>query len=323
VLRVPARFAMLAVLCQSIAGSIVLARWAAGRRGILLTVAVGAGLLADGWMVLPVAAAAGTPSPLWSDVAAIVELPPGRPEVDFPAIARSLEHRRPIVNGYSGYAPPHYLPLAHAVRDGKLEALEEIAAYGRIGVAVERSRADAADLAAMLRVHPGMEPGPPSDRWFTFVVAARVRVTTAVGAALPLQSIRANVHDEDLHRLADGSVLTAWGSGGEQHGGEAIVADLGVPQEIGAIVFELGAYSFGHPRDLRIETSADGLAWSEVWRGSTAVQTVRATLADPDRVPVTIGVPRVTARFVRLTQIGQEPGIPWWVAELQVRAPAR
>jgi hypothetical protein len=83
----------------------------------------------------------------------------------------------------------------------------------------------------------------------------------------------------------------------------------------------MGSYAFGHPRDLRIEVSLDRLTWSDVWRGPTAVQTVRAALADPAMVPVTISVQPVTARFLRLTQTAREPGIPWWIAELQVHAP--
>jgi hypothetical protein len=323
VLRVPARFAMLAVLCQSMAIAMVMARRREGSRRIALIMAVGVGLLADGWSRLPVAAATAGPVPAWDNVAAVVDLPPGTADVDFPAILRSIAHRRPIVNGYSGYAPPHYLPLVHAIRDGRVEALEEMASYGRLGIAIDRSRPDAAAAAGLIQALPGIESGPPSERSFTWVLPGRSGRREPIGPALDLQSIHASVHDQDISRLADGAVTTAWGSGGEQHGGEAIVADLGAATDVGAIVFEMGAYAFGHPRELTIDVSADGVTWSGVWRGPTATQTVRAALADPDRVPMTIVVPPLTARFVRLTQNAHEPAIPWWVAELQVHAPAR
>jgi hypothetical protein len=323
VLRVPARFAMLAVLCQSMLLAIVLARSSLSRRTIVLA-AVCAALLADGWIRLPVQAAPSARLPRWSGVAAVIELPPGEPAVDFPAIYHSMFHQQPIANGYSGFAPPHYLPLAHAVRDRQYEALGELAAYGRIGIAIDlatdRSAEIAAALGASLR---GLEPGPPADGWTTFILPARQPTPTVLGPALEVHGTRASLHSEDLGRLADGSVATAWGSGIDQQGREEIVADLGAPREIAAIVFKMGAYAFGFPRELRIETSPDAVTWTEAWRGPTAVAAVRAALADPLIVPVVIEISPVSARFVKLRQTGREPGIPWWIAELEIRAPAK
>jgi hypothetical protein len=48
------------------------------------------------------------------------------------------------------------------------------------------------------------------------------------------------------------------------------------------------------------------------------VLTVRAALADPARVPVTITLAPAAARFVRLRQVGQDAVVPWWIAELGV-----
>ena len=85
----------------------------------------------------------------------------------------------------------------------------------------------------------------------------------------------------------------------------------------------MGAYAFGLPRELRIEWSDDGDAWSVAWQGPTAIPAVRAALTDPAQVPLTLPFDPVSARYVRLTQVGQEPDLPWWIAELQVMAPAR
>jgi hypothetical protein len=324
VLRVPARFAMLAVLCQSMLLAIVLARSPMLFRRTIVLAAVGAALLADGWIRLPVQAAPGAAVPQWSGVAAVIELPPGNPAVDFPAIYRSMFHELPIANGYSGFAPPHYLPLVHALRDGQFAALGELAAYGRIGIAIDRSSDRSAEIVAALgRSLRSIEPGPVDAGWATFILPARHPIRKLLGPALEVRGVRANFHAEDLGRLADGSVATAWGSGTDQHGAEEIVLDLGAPAEIGAVVFGMGAYAFGFPRELRIETSPDGIAWSEAWRGPTAVPAVNAALADPHIVPVTIEIPLVSARFVKLRQTGREPGIPWWIAELKLHGPVR
>jgi hypothetical protein len=100
------------------------------------------------------------------------------------------------------------------------------------------------------------------------------------------------------------------------------VIDLGTEQSIGAIVFGMGAYSFGFPHELVVDASSDQVAWRPAWAGPTAVETVHAAVNDPDTVPVTIDVGHITGRFLRLQQVGAEPGIPWWIAELSVYAPA-
>ena len=84
----------------------------------------------------------------------------------------------------------------------------------------------------------------------------------------------------------------------------------------------MGAYAFGFPRALEIDVSADGNAWAGVWGGRPAVLAVHAAVVDPGFVPLTIDLGQASARFLRFRQTGIEPGIPWWIAELNVYAPA-
>ena len=42
----------------------------------------------------------------------MIELPVDDTDVSVHAMYRSMFHRRPLVNGYSGYIPPHYRILA-------------------------------------------------------------------------------------------------------------------------------------------------------------------------------------------------------------------
>jgi hypothetical protein len=323
VLRVPARVAMVAVLCQSILVAFVLARWSSRLNRRVLIAFACAGIVADGWVQLPVAAA---PRPIfedWRGVDAIVELPIGDPPVDFSAIYRSMFHRLPIVNGYSGYAPPHYIPLAHALRDGQYEALQELSSSGRVGVVVDRSAPGADRMMRGVAALPQVREGIQAPGRFTFVVAEHAAALPRVGAPIAWTSVTASHHPEDLSRLRDRRVDTAWASGPEQIGGEVVTIDFGELREVGAVVFRMGAFAFGFPRELVIEASPDGAAWATGWRGRTAVDTVRAAIADPGDVPVTIPIGAVSARYLRLRQTGHEPGIPWWIAELEVHAPAQ
>ena len=73
---------------------------------------------------------------------------------------------------------------------------------------------------------------------------------------------------------------------------------------------------------LAIDSSPDKATWTPTWDGPTAVPTVRAAIGDPGIVPLTIDLGLVSARYLRLRQTASEPGIPWWIAELNVFAPA-
>jgi len=121
--------------------------------------------------------------------------------------------------------------------------------------------------------------------------------------------------------MLDNDLATAWGTEVGQAGGEEITIDLGSPQAVGAIVMEMGAYSFGYPRGLEIDVSADRSNWTPVWGGEPAVLAVRGAVQDPGASPIVVDVGRAAGQYVRLRQTGAEPGIPWWIAGLRVHAP--
>jgi uncharacterized protein (TIGR03382 family) len=319
VLRVPARFAMVAVLCQSAALSLWLARWNADGARRWAVAVICAGLLIDGWARMPVVAVP-TPPPRWDAVDAVIELPAGEPARDFPAIYRAMVHGRPIANGFSGYAPAHYLPLAFALREHRFDVLQDLAPTGRIGVSVEKS-GGSEELVRELAAQPFARPGDADARWSTFIVEGRPLRPPRVGASIAFTVASAHSHPEDTGRLHDGNIETAWAAGDEQGGSETLVLDAGHAVDIGAIVFGMGAFAFGFPRELAVDVSPDGAAWAEVWRGRTAAETLRAALREPGVVPLTVEIGRASGRYVRLRQLGREPGIPWWIAEFALHAP--
>ena len=100
-----------------------------------------------------------------------------------------------------------------------------------------------------------------------------------------------------------------------------MTVDLGSDRGIGAVVLEMGAYSFGYPRSLEIDVSRDRADWVPVWGGEPAVLAVRGAVQDPGTAPITIDLGRTRGRYIRLTQTGAESGIPWWIAGIHVHAP--
>jgi hypothetical protein len=320
-LRVPARFAMPAVLCQSLLLALAAARWrpSTSRIRAAALVLLSAGLVADGWARLPTASVP-SPAPRARDVSGVVELPAGVIE-DFAAIYRATLDGVPIVNGYSGYFPPHYLPLQHALKQKEYRVLHELMPERPLGVSVNLAATGGADIARALGEIDGIVRDQATASWATFVVTPRATPALAFGATVKPATVRANRHPEDIDRLFDGRVETAWGSANNQIGDEEIVVDLGGRTPVGALVLRLGAFAFGFPRLLSIELSDEGRQWTPVWSGETVIDTVRAAVADPVDVPLTIVIGSKETRYLRLRQTGSEPGIPWWIAELEVHRP--
>ncbi|HEX7795730.1 MAG TPA: discoidin domain-containing protein [Vicinamibacterales bacterium] len=330
-LRVPARFAMLFVLCQCVLLAFAVARLTSGQlvsgfsqtlrirpQSIVAVIAVG--ILVDGWAHVHVEQPPDA-GYQWPDtVAAVVEVPMGD-QHDFDAIYRSLHHGRPIVNGYSGYFPPFYLPFVWAMNDFQFSALPEISRGQAIGIAVNRHASEAARSEETLSRMAGVSRVADDERWATFVIQAHGLHDEPLGANIPMKSISANRNNQDVKRMTDGRLDTAWSGGLNQIGDEEIRIDLGTEQNVGGIVLSMGAFSFGFPRYLQIDASSDQVEWRPVWAGRSAVNTVHAAVTDPDVVPLTIDVAEFKGRYLRLHQTGSAPGIPWWIAELSVRAP--
>jgi hypothetical protein len=281
------------------------------------------GLIADGYVRLHVEPAPPL-GPQWpAEVAAVIELPEIGAKDDLGPLYRSMFHGRPLINGYSGNYPPHYLPLVFAIQERLLpSALPEIAQGRLIGIAVHRTSADAGNLEAMLHGMVGVSLFKSDERWSMYVLQTPVPRADRVGDVLPIKTISANRHNEDVGRLLDGRIETAWGSGSTQTGDEELLVDLGSEQSIGSVVLGMGAFAFGFPRQIVIHVSSDRSNWLLGWAGASAVRTLHAAVTNAPLVPLTFDVGNIKGRYIRLTQEAEgDPGIPWWIAELSVHAP--
>ena len=322
-LRVPARFATLIVLCECVLLAFALARWLPRfARPHVAVALIASGLVADGYVRVHVEPAPA-PGPKWpTEVAAVIELPTIGAKDDLGPTYRSMFHGRPMINGYSGYFPPHYLPLVFSIRDRQFSALPEVARGQLIGIAVNRSAGEAAVAEGILARMAGVSRLASDDRWSTYVLQVPIPRDDRLGASLPIESLWANRYNEDTGRMTDGRVETAWSGSGSQVGDEEVRVDLGSEQTIGGIVLGMGAFSFGFPRDLVVDVSSDRIEWRPAWAGRTAAKTVHAAVTDPGVVTLTIDVGEIKGRYIRMQQVGSEAGIPWWIAELSVRAPS-
>ena len=123
--RVPARLLSVEILCLAVIAAFAFAKlWPAStRRSALAAIAIAAVIAIDGWARLPVVPA---PKPLPVSVTAdlVVELPTWSPMDDVGAMYRGMSHGRPVVNGYSGFVPPHYVRVQEDLRNDCVKSLE-------------------------------------------------------------------------------------------------------------------------------------------------------------------------------------------------------
>lgn len=329
-LRVPARFAMLASLCLAIAVGMALTRLLGRRPSTWRTsVAVTAGLLAlmvaEVWpRDFPLVAA---PDPLAVPAVAarhpaVVELPLGGVAEDTVAIYHSMSHGRPVVNGYSGYDPPHYALLRLAVRLGDPDGLAAIARHATLLVAIhkDRDRDDAREQ--FVRRIPGVTLVERTDAAAFYLVPRQA--ASGASETVPSAPIRAVVASEAQDRvdqLRDGRLDTVWSTRNRQQGGEQLVVELAAARDVCGAGLALGPVIAGFPRQLELAVSGDGRSWTPAWTGPTVGLAVDAALRDPKRLEIRIETTRQPGvRLVRLTQRGEAEEDEWAIAELSIAA---
>ena len=324
--RAPARFAMLAVLALSVAAGFALLRLiprVPQRMRGAATAVLGAAILAESWIhPFPVATA---PAPLEFPTgvpasAAVLELPVGVFE-DALAMFHATQHHRQTVNGMSGYHPPHYQILIHALSDGDTGFLTVPRRYTDLVVFSRRDNSEAAAATARLRAagdttslpdtathNVTLLPMRPADAPATLGPAAEevrpAAITTQPPMASPLL-----MSDDDLR--------TAWLTDTPQTGTEMMTLTLSAAQVIAGVRLALGPHVGAFAREIAVDVSEDGQQWETVATADGATAAFEAALLDPKVIALTIQFEPRRGRHVRIRQTGaSRAGLA--VAELRV-----
>jgi len=275
-IRVPPRFFLLSALCLAIAASLALAHLnLVIRRGRRVVAAiVFAGFIADGAIpgmqlgVPPGSFASMTPD------GRVIELPFDDAYVHIYAMYRSITHRMPVVNGYAGYIPPVADVIQWALRRRDPSILMELR-RGRPLYVVVASR-------------------PEAETWTRFMdaqndtqllgVSGSGRVYRMPPAAFPRQVTTGPVLPSASIEPRDG-----W-----------LVADLGQPQTVRAVEIRTNGDLVRLPAMIRIETSADGSAWSLALEEAPGALALAGALAQPRAIPLRLILPDVRTRYLRI-----------------------
>ncbi|HVL69938.1 MAG TPA: discoidin domain-containing protein [Vicinamibacterales bacterium] len=322
-LRVPSRAWMLGALCLAAAGGLAYARLVPQRRSAAAAALIvcGAGVLLDGWIDrMPTA----TPPEHWTRVErrdrphALLELPLG-PEYDAAATFRAVRHRRPVVNGVSGYDPPHYAAMQRGLREHDPEVLFALTSLGPLDVVVDGTVDPGGALAAYVASVPGARR-LSEDGARTLFALPELPGRPALGPPAAIRSVVDAAGRHDLRAVFDGNLQTGWVDDPARPSG-GIVIELAHPVEAAAVVITIQAGAADTlPKRLAIDLSEDGRHWTAAWEGSTVRPALLAVMTTPEAPQVVLPVAPRATRFVRLRQTTD--GGAWQFTEIRVHGPA-
>jgi hypothetical protein len=323
--RVPARFWMLAVLCLSVAAGLALRQIGARRPRLApaLPVLACAGLLSDAWPQPLVLENPPQPRPANTRAVARLELP-ANPAHDAVVLYRATEHRRPVVNGYSGYFAPHYWALQYLLDQHDAQVLTRLSALGTLEVVIDHDLDGDGGWRRFVGSHPQAERLHEEAGYTAYRIQRGPPVPPLArvgGNALAIASISAADNAALVGAMTDRDIVTRWHAGREQRPGDSMMVDLGQLRQTHGAELSIAGYVADFPRELSIETSADGHVWAPAWNGRTAILAFSAALDDPLDVTLPFAFAPRPARYLRFTQTGSEQTYYWSIAELRVMGP--
>ena len=323
--RVPSRIVMVALVALSAAAGLAFARVTDHLSSAARTtwaVLLCAGIIADGWIgTLPMP----TRPPR---IAALESLAPDTVVLELPmkevfhqtaAMYRSMYHRHPLVNGYSGFSPKHTDILTEATDTGDPDVIATLTSATALAVALD-TREDDGKWVRFFETSPGTTPLGRDGNFALFSVARSAKPAAREhGPALHVASIAATDHAAYTWMMTDGNLATRWDTKGPQVPGEFVTIDLGTVRSVDGLSLSLGAAFLDYPRDFTLERSTDAAAWSFVLLGARGLPlAVEASERDPRTMPLVATFAPVPARWLRIRQGGAHATRAWTIAELQV-----
>jgi hypothetical protein len=349
-LRVPSRFAMVVFLALSVLAGIAVARVlpkCSRVVGSIVGVLLAGAILAEGYTgpipyepLAPRLNAADTDVYAW-----LAERPPGgvlelpvqgdEPTHSLLFMYRTLAHRHPIVNGFSGFTSPLFDFLKDPGVTDLTQMSDVVRGLRSIGVryivvheALYRNRNDGRVTAAKLRglseqtqdVHAAglttaiqLQPASPL-RWNSKFLR-EIPPTAFVATASDQQ--------ERLPLAFDGNVNTRWFNGERQSGDEWLAFRFDRPLTVARLTFEISPRSMAdYARGLRVESSTDGTNFDTVLFEDVTLPALLSGIARRvNPVPLEIDLIPNVSRALRVRQTGQTGTLYWSVDELKLWTP--
>lgn len=132
-------------------------------------------------------------------------------------------------------------------------------------------------------------------------------------------SAYSNNNPSDLKLAFDGNLETRWQSGMPQSSGTYFILDLKDTFRIAAISIELGKYYKDYPRELILETSADGKRWEVIpTKNDVLLDLLYSSTKTPKNVRYVMLFEPAQSRYIRMTLSGRDDIYYWSIPEIKV-----
>lgn len=262
----------------------------------------------------------------------VVELPFDQ-RAEFTRMLYSTVHRKPLVNGASGFPAPVYeelvlrddfpsSPLLRAFRElGVRWVVVHRDEYGDrwddIAMLLPR-HADA--LRPVVEIDSALVLETPQRFWRTRATYHPHRVRSELPPGLLPRSgwtIHASINEHLAARAIDGDLTTRWHSN-VQRAGDEVIVDLGTPTRFDSVVLRLGDFPHDYPRGWRADVSDDGEQWSVAGR-QPWVRPEITRFVRPRDSWIELELPGTEARYLRVVQTRADPVYVWSIYELELR----
>jgi hypothetical protein len=239
----------------------------------------------------------------------VVELPLGLPQSDGEYMVLSSLHWKPLVNGYSGFAPttgffrgflftfpsPPTVRLLHQL--GVRWVVVHPQNVGRIQsglcgpddprLAPYMAKVYADGTACVIEIRSAPPPPPPPHDRPVSLAGATVRASSGADASAAL----------------DGRLETHWTEMVDQNSTSWLQLDLPAPHAIARIVVELGPHYGEYLRMWRLETSIDGVVWEPAATDRNAMPPLLQLRTEPRALTTELKLDRpVVTQHVRIVR---------------------
>jgi len=264
---------------------------------------------------------------------AVLELPLPEPEksnrgMDCLRVYYSAYHWKSIVNGYSGYSSPLYDELIR--RWPKTPLLQNIRDLKPLGIRyllVHWTESDKENYRSLVQGLHGLDQDLrfigefEKAHVFEFLNPIKLGTRESLPKSTPVHTlsgvaVRTNVNEDQASAAVDGSPETRWQSGPQQKG-HCFRVDLGSSQSLKGVSLSLGEYATDSPRGYSVEASLNGVVWREVAREEDFRFPLTAFLRPRD-LAVEITFPQTQARYLKITNLGEDPLFFWSICEFSV-----
>lgn len=319
-LRVPARFAMLMMLCLAQAASIALLRLRPGGPRAAVVALTAVLVLADGWVpkmqVARVEAMAEIPRQAPDTV--VLEIPIRTLWTETAAMLRATGHGYPVANGFSGYGPLHYHVMVDALQHADASVVDVLRARAPVLVLVNRHRDQEGGHEAFARRMPESQFLSRTAVGPLFSMPAKAPRASSPGEPVAIARIEAAGAGALVAAMIDGDLATQWHTLAPQTAGDQVRVVFDGEVSLSRIEMDMGEALMYYPRRLRIDAvAADGRA-ATVWHDNAGGLAMLAAMHDRSTGTLVIDLPADTrAQALTLTLTDSRPDVLWSIAELR------